>query len=191
MNNKPVNFEIISQLDEEFLTIAEIKAGINEFLSSDFTELDIPIRNELEFQEVYKDYTYLEAAGGIVQYNKEFLFIKRNDIWDIPKGKLEKNESPEEGALREIEEECNVKGLTIHKHLIDTYHTYEMNGKNYLKKTFWYWVKMSKFEELNLKPQTEEGISLVKLFPKTEFKRIKANTYLSIIDVIKALEKVV
>ena len=31
------------------------------------------------------------AAGGIVQWNNKFLFIKRNGLWDIPKGKMEES----------------------------------------------------------------------------------------------------
>jgi hypothetical protein len=35
--------------------------------------------------------TLIEAAGGLVKNeNKDFLFIYRNDKWDLPKGKIEK-----------------------------------------------------------------------------------------------------
>ena len=37
-----------------------------------------------------------------------YLFILRNVVWDIPKGKLEKGETPELAAVREIEEECGL-----------------------------------------------------------------------------------
>ena len=35
----------------------------------------------------------MEAAGGLVKHaNGSYLFIYRNDKWDLPKGKIEKNE---------------------------------------------------------------------------------------------------
>ena len=34
----------------------------------------------------------VEASGGLVEHkNGQFLFIYRNDKWDLPKGKVEKN----------------------------------------------------------------------------------------------------
>ena len=48
----------------------------------------------------------IEAGGGLV-FNElgEFLAIKRNGSWDLPKGKLEKGEDFPTAALREVEEE--------------------------------------------------------------------------------------
>ena len=67
------------------------------------------LKTETELLIQFKDHNFIEAAGGLVQSNQKFLFIKRQDVWDIPKGKLEKNEEVEAGALREIEEECGVE----------------------------------------------------------------------------------
>ena len=39
--------------------------------------------------------------------------MKRLGKWDLPKGKLDKGETIEECALREIEEETGAKGLSI------------------------------------------------------------------------------
>src|SRR5437868_11884755 len=59
-------------------------------------------------------YTLVEAAGGLVQNNREeFLLIKRLGKWDLPKGKLDYDESPEEAAIREVEEECGIDQLSI------------------------------------------------------------------------------
>ena len=46
-------------------------------------------------------------AGGGKVYNRngEVLFIYRNDKWDLPKGRIEKNETLEVGAIREVEED--------------------------------------------------------------------------------------
>ncbi|MBK9591143.1 MAG: NUDIX domain-containing protein [Crocinitomicaceae bacterium] len=146
------------------------------------------VKDEDGLKKEFPDYKYIEAAGGLVQHNNTFLFIKRNGVWDIPKGKLDKGETPEIAAVREIEEECGLVKPVIIRHLVDTWHTYEHKGKMVLKKTYWYWLKASE-TKMNLVPQTEEGITEVAFFNKTEFAKIKADTFLSILEVIEALEK--
>lgn len=146
------------------------------------------VKDEDQLIKEFPDYKYIEAAGGLVQHNDTYLFIKRNGVWDIPKGKLDKGETPEIAAVREIEEECGLVKPVIIRHLVDTWHTYEHKGKMVLKKTYWYWLKASE-TRMNLVPQTEEGITEVAFFSKTEFAKIKADTFLSIIEVIEALEK--
>jgi len=145
------------------------------------------VERESELLKVFDDHKFIQAAGGIVAKGNEFLFIKRNGVWDIPKGKLEKGESVEEGAIREIEEECNVKGLKLERHLVDTWHTYEMKGKKVLKKTYWYYLTLS-HEEQELVPQLEEGITEVRFFGIQDFQTVRQNTYGSINEVLDALE---
>ncbi|MCG8578092.1 MAG: NUDIX domain-containing protein [Flavobacteriales bacterium] len=144
-------------------------------------------KTEKELLTEFSDHQFIEAAGGIVQRKKSFLFIKRNGLWDIPKGKLEKGESPELGGIREIEEECGVMAPQIIKHLIDTWHTYEYKGKKVLKKTYWYWLSDS--GEGKLVPQTEEGITHVEFLEESNFAKVRANTYLSIEEVMDELQK--
>jgi len=143
--------------------------------------------SESELLKVFGDHKFIEAAGGIVAKGNEFLFIKRNGVWDIPKGKLEKGESVEEGAIREIEEECNVNGLRLEKHLVDTWHTYTMKGKQVLKKTYWFYLTIED-EEQDLVPQLEEGITEVRFLGQNDFEMIRQNTYGSIHEVLDALE---
>ena len=45
-----------------------------------------------------------------------YLFIG-SDKWDLPKGKLDKGETIEAAAIREVEEETGVKGLKIENFL--------------------------------------------------------------------------
>ena len=48
----------------------------------------------------------VHACGGVVRNDKnDVLLIKRMGLWDLPKGKLEKGESYEECAKREVVEE--------------------------------------------------------------------------------------
>lgn len=109
-------------------------------------------------------FTIIEAAGGLVQNESgHWLFIHRNGVWDLPKGKLEEGEKIEECAVREVAEECGIAEPEIIKPLQTTYHTYEMNGEKILKPTYWYLMKSDDSSELT--PQTEEGITNVKWVP--------------------------
>ncbi|MCE3280839.1 MAG: hypothetical protein K0S44_3030 [Bacteroidetes bacterium] len=128
----------------------------------------------------------IEAAGGLVKNQKgEYLFILRNDKWDLPKGKIEKGESVKTAAVREVEEECGVKELEIVKELKTTFHTYTMNDKAVFKPT--YWFEMSTADGSPLIPQTEEGITEVKWIAKKDLNQVRENTYDSILDIIKEL----
>lgn len=146
------------------------------------------LNSEKELLEEFKDYKFIEAAGGIVEKDQKYLFIKRHDLWDIPKGKLEKGEDVESGAIREIEEECGLNSPKIISHLIDTWHTYEFKGKKVLKKTYWFHLKSTDSNE-QLTPQLEESITEVRYFEREDLNEIRLNTYDSIKEVITALEK--
>jgi 8-oxo-dGTP pyrophosphatase MutT (NUDIX family) len=53
----------------------------------------------------------VRAAGGIVVRDGSVLLVHRPryDDWSFPKGKLEGDESWEEGAIREVEEETGLR----------------------------------------------------------------------------------
>ncbi len=189
IDNKAVIFKINPNFKHNYLSKKEIWENINWLLDSSMDGIIVEIKNDKKFWKVFKDYEYIEAAGGLVQKDNKYLFIKRNGKWDIPKGKVEKGESIKNATVREIEEECGLIKPKIKKHLINTWHTYEMNGKLYLKKTYWYWLKEGK-KQSKLIPQGEEGITKVKYLPISKLKKIKKNTYQSILDVIDALLKI-
>ncbi len=131
----------------------------------------------------FKNFTLIEAAGGIVQNDKkEILFIYRLNKWDLPKGKMEKGEKADECALREVEEETGVKHLTLKKKIAETYHTYDAFGKHFLKVTHWYYMVCTK--EQKLVPQTEEDITAIKWVATKNIKEPVANTYPSIKDIL-------
>ncbi len=125
-------------------------------------------------------YQLVEAAGGLVQNSKgEFLFIYRNDKWDLPKGKLDYNESPEEAALREVEEECGIDQLSIVKKLSLTFHTYTLKEKRKLKKNHWF--LMHSDSDAPLIPQVEENIMEAKWMEKKSIReKVFTNTFSSI-----------
>jgi 8-oxo-dGTP pyrophosphatase MutT (NUDIX family) len=131
----------------------------------------------------FDDHKRIEAAGGIViNPEHEILFIKRLGYWDLPKGKVEKNEELKVAAVREVEEECGISSPSIERKLLKTYHTYSAKGRNYLKTTHWYLMAYSQNEKLI--PQEEEGITEVKWVKKEEMEPQINNTYNSIIDVL-------
>ena len=100
----------------------------------------------------------IQAAGGLVRNLKtnHFLFIFRNKKWDLPKGRINKNEEVQKAAIREVEEETGVENLSITKPLNTTFHIFKKNRKYRLKKTFWYLMETDYNGELT--PETKEGI---------------------------------
>lgn len=119
------------------------------------------------------------AAGGLVKNKKgKVLFIFREGKWDLPKGKLDKGESMEAAAIREVEEETGVNGLRVERYLQTTYHIFKRNGRYKLKKV--YWFEMLTAYNGELVAQAEEGITKVKWKgPKKTQKALK-NSYRNI-----------
>ncbi len=135
-------------------------------------------------KRVRQSVTLIEAAGGLVKNEKKaFLFIYRNDKWDLPKGKIEKDETVKEAAVREVEEECSITVNKLGKKLCKTYHVYVSRGEVVLKKTYWYNMKCK--GQNKLKPQREEGITDVRWFKRDDIDPILANTFPSIMDVLE------
>ena len=166
-----------------FEGFASLEIAVDLLQNTSCPELNVYGEN---IEEIWEDFTHMfkviEAAGGIV-YNKkgEILFIKRLGKWDLPKGKIEKEESLEQAALREVEEETGISELILEDFINNTFHIYtERNGNRILKTT--YWFKMKYVGEKDARPQTEEGITEVawkndelikeEVFPST-FKNIQ------------------
>ncbi len=138
---------------------------------------------EKAIEEYAKLFQYIYAAGGLIEKDGQFLFIYRLKKWDLPKGKIDKGESPEQAAIRECEEECGITRLSIIKELNPSYHIYEYKGAYALKKTFWY--KMSTKHEANLVPQIEEDIEKVEWMDVKAIRETVLNdTYPAILDII-------
>lgn len=162
---------------------ATLEIGVDLLQNTSCPEINI---HGEELCEIWEDFTHMfkviEAAGGVVRNRKnEILFIRRLRRWDLAKGKIEKGESLEQAALREIEEETGLKELILGDFLSPTFHIYtERNGERILKITYWY--KVQYVGDGVPTPQTEEGISEVRwkneaeirktVFPKT-FQNIK------------------
>lgn len=118
------------------------------------------------------------AAGGVVIVDNKFVAIERNGIPDLPKGHIEKGESPEEAALREVEEETGITDLEIIKELPTTWHCYLLNDQWTVKKTSWYLMKTA--SGMKNVPQTEEGITNVYLVDTESVKDFEDKTFASL-----------
>ena len=138
---------------------------------------------ENDWELFLKNFDIVKAAGGLViNPKKEVLFIYRNNIWDLPKGHIEKNESTENAAVREVEEECGIEKLSIIQKLITTYHIYFLNGIK-LKETHWFLMHTNDTKKLT--PQLEEGITEVVFKNKNDIEIAFKNTYANIKMVYK------
>lgn len=59
--------------------------------------------------------SFQHSAGGVVYREGEILLIspRCGHRWQLPKGHLESGESPQQAALREIQEETGVQGTPV------------------------------------------------------------------------------
>lgn len=138
--------------------------------------------DESSAAEFCSKFNQINAGGGLVRNSEgKYLLIFRHNIWDLPKGKQEPDETIEECALREVEEETGLKGLELGSLLCTTHHTYKVFGLSSIKHTYWY--SMQYDGNQNTVPQEEEDISAAEWFSKQELAEKLENTYPSIKDV--------
>ncbi len=136
-------------------------------------------KKEKLLKHLFKKLPVVTAAGGMVlNPEDEVLFIFRNGRWDLPKGKIEKKESLEEGAIREVEEETGVKNLEITRFLQKTYHVFQRKGTYKLKVTYWYEMRTDYDGELV--PEEKEGIMKVKWKNREKAQKALQKSYANI-----------
>lgn len=132
----------------------------------------------------------IHAAGGTVFNDTgRLLMIYRRGKWDLPKGKLDKGETIQRAAIREIEEETGVSAIKIVRPLRFlfnkqpcTYHTYALNGKKMLKAT--YWFKMASGDRRKPLPQAEEDIERVEWCTEKMVGANLQNSYPAIAEIV-------
>lgn len=141
---------------------ASFGIALDQLENTSTPEIALYSENLDEMWKQFSDsFRIIEAAGGVVvNRDGKILFIKRLGKWDLPKGKIEKNESREDAAVREIGEETGLTDVKIREFLNTTYHIYtEKNGEKILKTTHWFIMDYSGND--TPKPQLEEGITEV------------------------------
>lgn len=134
--------------------------------------------------DFFRHFTIITAGGGLVKNKKgEILLILRRGKWDLPKGKLDDNETIEECAKREVQEETGLQKIKLIQPIEITYHTYVQFGKRILKESHWYAMKAMGDEKLI--PQTEEDITEIIWAKKEDLVKYSATTFPTIVAVLK------
>ena len=156
------NKKIGSQYTSIPLKLVNFKKLIKKITNGELHYINLYHKNEEKLEKfLRKKLPVVEAAGGLVYNNKkEILFIYRNSKWDLPKGGLNKGESYEDAAIREVEEETGVKDLEIRNFITKTYHVFKRNDTFKLKITYWY--EMYTEYKGELVPQLNEDIKKAK-----------------------------
>jgi 8-oxo-dGTP pyrophosphatase MutT (NUDIX family) len=133
---------------------------------------------------------YIHAAGGAVfNNNNDILLIHRLGYWDLPKGKIEENETDISAARREIEEECGISGIEITGKLTDTYHVYrDKDNTRIIKHTVWFSARYSGNQVP--KPQLEEDIDEAIWTAPKDISEYIPKMYASVRDVMNKVTSV-
>jgi len=177
-NNEGLFYKYKDRVQLSYLL--ELFSGVKGFKNLYIFHEDI----DFCFTEFCTLFTVIEAAGGLVKApDNKILVINRRGFWDLPKGKLELQEKPERGAMREVEEECGLQNLRLSSLIETTFHTYTIEDKNILKKTYWYEM-LHDGNQIPV-PQLQEDITEAKWINKSNLSDVTKNTYLSIIEVLK------
>lgn len=181
VNDKPLFLtnQIFKETDFQLFLLESVdfKQLIVKYFQNKIQKAYLYHPDEKEIMTVLKTKIPVNKAGGGLVYNKngEVLFIFRNGKWDLPKGGTNKGEEMENTAMREVEEETGVNGLSISKKLQKTYHIFKRNGVYKLKITHWY--EMHSTFDGNPIGQAEEGIEKVEWKNPEQIEEALKNSY--------------
>ncbi len=166
LSKKEIGYFMRLMQDKKFLDATSVTFAVTEYKAS--------------VKLVKQQFTIIKAAGGLVKEEENVLMIYRLKRWDLPKGKLDKGETMKECAIREVEEECNIK-VALGDKICTTWHTYTRFKKRILKKTNWY--NMSCLDDTKMQPQENEGIEAAAWFSIKKVEENLKNSYPSILHV--------
>jgi len=153
--------------------------------SSSLAKIYIPTDDiDKTYKMVCSNFKEVNAAGGLVSNLRgDYLLIKRNGLWDLPKGHQDPGEDIEVTAVREVQEETGVLQLKLRDLICITDHCYFRAGMWHLKHTWWY--DMLYTDPTNLTPQMEEDITKAAWVAKSSLPPFLKNTYPSIAEVFR------
>ena len=136
------------------------------------------------YRAICAEFLEVNAGGGLVSNRRgDYLFINRNNLWDLPKGHQDPGEDISVTALREVQEETGIDQIVLRDLICITDHCYRRDGKWHLKHTWWY--DMLYTDPNDLTPQTEEDISKAAWVAKSSLPPYLLNTYPSIVEVFR------
>ena len=164
----------------------DIHALVRMFeLSRTLRKLYIPDEDtEGTYRRLCAEFKEVNAAGGLVRNRRgDYLLIKRNGLWDLPKGHQESGEDIRVTALREVREETGVDELELQDLICVTDHCYLRDGIWHLKHTWWYDMLYPK--PVDLVPQKEEDIAKAAWVARSSLPPFLKNTYPSILEVFR------
>lgn len=173
-----------------YLGEAQLDNLISSMLNEEKREVYLLVKDAAEAWSQFKaKFKIIEAAGGaVINPNGQILMIYRLGKWDLPKGKIEFGEPKEMAAVREVEEETGVSKPEIVGVLPTTYHVYELEGKQILKRTYWYTMAIAHDFDF-LVPQLEEAILDAVWCDRHEVEENLKNTHGNIKLVLDAMVK--
>lgn len=160
-----------------------------DFLNSSLkSDLYICVKSDTEAWNFLKnEFKVIEAAGGVViNPAGELLVMKRLGFWDLPKGKIDRGETPPQAALREVGEECGLKQLSIQQTLPCSYHLYQSPfhaNRWILKKTHWFLMHALANEPLV--PELAEDIEHVEWAAPQRVRPFIGGTYPSLVPLFQ------
>lgn len=154
-------------------------------LSDTLMKVCIPTKDvERAYKRICDEFYEVNAAGGLVSNRRgDYLLIRRNGLWDLPKGHQENGEDIKVCAMREVEEETGIHELELRDLICITDHCYFRNGKWHLKHTWWY--DMLYTNPLDLTPQREEDITQAAWIARSSIADCLTNTFPSIAEVFR------
>lgn len=174
-------------LDDNFIkyqvdNVSDIVKLKKEFFSSGSQKTTI-LKSNCSSKELFDMFRLafkcIEAAGGLViNESGDYLMIFRRGKWDLPKGKLDYDETLEEAAIREVWEETGIKPGSVRSLIGNTYHLYSLKGEVVLKISTWYLMAVNGSPKGI--PQEDEDISEVWWFTKDQLKEPLKNCHSSI-----------
>ena len=139
---------------------------------------------ESTYAAIRSDFKEVNAGGGLVSNRRgDFLLIRRNGLWDLPKGHQDPGEDIRVTALREVQEETGINDLVLRDLICITDHCYRRDGIWHLKHTWWY--DMLHNDPADLTPQMEEDISKAAWVAKSSLPTFLLTTYPSITEVFR------
>lgn len=96
------------------------------------------------------------SSGGVVIFGNTILLLKKfNGDWVLPKGRIEKNETIKDAALREVLEESGVKAEIV-RYIGMVHYKYKNLKEDEMvyKTVHWYLMKAN---SMDCTPQKKEG----------------------------------